>query len=196
MGPEGAREMIDRSVEILHAIPGRVRLRVAGLKRDPALAREIEGRFSADPAIQHVEASPVTGSVLIRFDPAAGPPVEFVRRLVPEHIAAEWEVATLPTPAPARDVTPARGIADFFRVLNRRVGARTGGLDLTVLLPLALFALGVRGLLGSERKKLAVPTWYDLLWFAFGTFLMLNRSAIEEDPGRRIAGITPTSDGQ
>jgi hypothetical protein len=188
--------MIDRSVEILHAIPGRVRLRVAGLKRDPALAREIEGRFSADPAIQHVEASPVTGSVLIRFDPAAGPPVEFVRRFVPDHIAAEWEVSTLPTPAAAGDVTPARGIADFFRELNRRVGVRTGGLDLTVLLPLALFALGVRGLLGSERKKLAVPTWYDLLWFAFGTFLMLNRSAIEEDSGRRIAGITPTSDGQ
>jgi hypothetical protein len=188
--------MIDRSMEILHALPGRVRLRVAGLKRDPALAQVLEGRIAGYPAIRHVEASPVTGNVLIRFDPAAGPPVEFVRRLVPEHVAAEWEVATHPTPAAdARDGTPARGIADFFRELNRRVAARAGGLDLTVFLPLALFALGVRGLLGSEREKLAVPTWYDLLWFAFGTFLMLNRSAIEEDPGRRIAAIDPTSDG-
>jgi len=189
--------MIDRSIEILHALPGRVRLSVTGLRHDPALAQELEGLIAEYPVVRRVEASPVTGNVLIRFDPAAGPPVEFVRRLVPEHNAAEWEVATLPTPAAAaRDVTPARGIADLFRELNCRVGARTGGIDLTVLLPLALFALGVRGLLGSGRKKLAVPTWYDLLWFAFGTFLMLNRSAIEEGPGRPIAGIDPTSDGQ
>ena len=76
------------------------------------------------------------------------------------------------------------------------MAARAGGLDLTVFLPLALFALGMRGRLGSERKKLAVPTWYDLLWFAFGTFLMLNRSAIEEGSSRRITAIDPTSNGR
>ncbi|HEX8203583.1 MAG TPA: hypothetical protein VF590_24115 [Isosphaeraceae bacterium] len=189
--------MIDRGAEILHALPGRVRLRVAGLKRDPALAREIEGRLSADPAIRRVEASLVTGSVLILFDPAAGPPGEFVRRLVPAHVAAEWEVPTLPTPAAAaHGVPPARGIAEFFRQLNHRVAARTGGLDLPVLLPLALLALGVRGLLGTDRKKLPVPTWYDLLWFAFGTFLMLNRTVLDADPGPRFAAVDPTADGQ
>ena len=47
-----------------------------------------------------------------------------------------------------------------------------GNADLKILLPLTLFLLGVRGVLVSEQ--LALPTWYDLLWFSLGTFIMLN----------------------
>jgi isoamylase len=39
--------------------------------------------------------------------------------------------------------------------------------------PLTLFVLGVRGLLVA--KTVPFPAWYDLWWFAFGTFFMLNR---------------------
>ena len=196
MGREGAREMIDRSIEILHALPGRVRLRVAGLKRDPALAQELEGRIagvSGDPARR---GQPGHGQRPDPVRPGGGPPRRVRPAARPRAHRRRMGGRHPPDPPAARDGTPARGIADFFRELNRRVAARAGGLDLTVFLPLALFALGVRGLLGSEREKLAVPTWYDLLWFAFGTFLMLNRSAIEEDPGRRITAIDPTSNGR
>jgi hypothetical protein len=56
--------------------------------------------------------------------------------------------------------------------LNVGVGKVTGGMDLKVLLPVALFCLGIRSLVASE--KLPFPAWYDFLWFAFGTFLALN----------------------
>jgi hypothetical protein len=45
-------------------------------------------------------------------------------------------------------------------------------MDLKVLVPLLLFGLGIRSLIKSE--KLPAPTWYDFLWFALGTYFMLN----------------------
>jgi hypothetical protein len=57
------------------------------------------------------------------------------------------------------------------------VGKVTGGIDLKLLLPLTLFVLGVRGLLVAQ--KVPFPAWYDLLWFAFGTYFMLNRPEAE-----------------
>lgn len=181
--------MIGGNIEILHAIPGRVRLRVGGLKRDPGSAREIQDRIADHPGVRQVEANPVTGSVVIHFDPAAGTPGEFLRQVVPEHVAAEWEAA----PAQAfdgspRGFAPAGRIAGLFRQVDRRVEATTGGLDLKVLLPVALFLFGMRALL-APKKKLALPTWYDLLWFAFGSFVALNRATIEE--GADKSGKSP-----
>ena len=39
-----------------------------------------------------------------------------------------------------------------------------------------LVLLGVRGLFLAE--ELPAPRWYDLLWFGFGTFVMLNAAGI------------------
>ena len=52
----------------------------------------------------------------------------------------------------------------------------TGGPGLTALVPLALLLLGARGLLAAE--EVAVPRWYDLVWFGFATFLMLNAAGV------------------
>jgi len=190
--------MIGGNIEILHAIPGRLRLRVGDLKRDPESAREIQERIADHPGVRQVEANPATGSVVIHFDPAAGPPGAFLRQIFPEHVTAEWEAA----PAQALDgfsrgFAPAGRIAGLFRQVDRRVEATTGGLDLKVLLPVVLFIFGMRALL-APKKKLALPTWYDLLWFAFGTYVALNRAAVEEGAdrsGRPSPRMNPAPDG-
>jgi hypothetical protein len=69
-------------------------------------------------------------------------------------------------------------LSTLFGAVNHEVGKSTGGLDLKLLLPLTLFSFGVRALLVAE--KVTFPAWYDLLWFAFGTFFMLNPRRVEE----------------
>src|SRR2546430_2141226 len=70
----------------------------------------------------------------------------------------------------------AHHVMGFFRGMNDQVRSATGGPGLTLLVPLALLLLGVRGFLTA--KEVAAPRWYDLLWFGFATFLMLNAAGV------------------
>jgi len=51
------------------AVPGRVRFRVTALKGQERLASSLAERVGADVAIRTAQASAITGSVLVRFDP-------------------------------------------------------------------------------------------------------------------------------
>src|SRR5206468_2879347 len=79
-GPSSAREStrcysshmavtIAAEPQVLHTVPGRVRIHV------PALAgygaRSVEAQVRHVPGVRGVEANPLTGNVLVRFDPRA-----------------------------------------------------------------------------------------------------------------------------
>lgn len=51
-----------------HATPGRVRVRVSGIKERRDVARSLEVLLLSQPGISQVRANPVTGNVLVRFD--------------------------------------------------------------------------------------------------------------------------------
>jgi hypothetical protein len=170
-------------VKVIHAIPGRIRLKVPELKDNPVLAEAVQERLSSVPAVGRVETNPVTGSVLVVYD------VDEVASLDSIHALSEVLTPLFPTldagqiharlsrpPANgSRSQAPSsldKRISGLFGSLNVGVEKVTGGTDLKVLLPVALFCLGIRGLVASE--KLSFPAWYDFLWFAFGTFLALN----------------------
>lgn len=61
--------MEDEDIQIVHAIPGRVRLKIADIKNNPSLVRLIKNRLSAIAGIKRVEGNPITGTVLVQFDP-------------------------------------------------------------------------------------------------------------------------------
>ena len=66
-----ATEEAGQRVSIVHAaLPGRVRLHLAGLHRAPALATTVERGMAALAGVQRVAASPRTGNVLVLYDPA------------------------------------------------------------------------------------------------------------------------------
>ena len=52
------------------AVPGRLRLGVAGLRRHPERQREVEDAFAIVDGVRSVQASPLTGNVLVLYDPA------------------------------------------------------------------------------------------------------------------------------
>ena len=54
----------------IHALNGRLRIKVAELKGLPMKALEVEGRLRRIDGINHVGANPTTGNVLVLYDPA------------------------------------------------------------------------------------------------------------------------------
>jgi hypothetical protein len=168
-------------IKIVHAVPGRIRLKVAQVRENPTLAGEIQTRLAASRGIRQVEVNPLTGSVLVLYEAqeAASPDslralAEPLSALFPGFDLKDFARKHLPsTNGASSEPSLTSGIASFFGALNTGVGKVTGGsADLRILVPLTLFVLGVRGLLVSDQRPF--PTWYDLFWFALGTFFMLN----------------------
>jgi hypothetical protein len=190
--------MASEGLQVVHALPGRVRLKVAGIKGNPALARRVQQQLAQVPGIKEAAAQAATGSLLIYYDLAQLCSPDSLERLsgtwkelFPEIEAGDWaaELACLagnPAPgagAPAAGAPAAAALSGALQAVNTRVAQLTGGLDLKLLAPLTLIFLGLRRLWVSE--KVTFPTWSDYLWFGFSTFVMLNRGLVE---GGRGAG--------
>jgi hypothetical protein len=76
-------------------------------------------------------------------------------------------------------VAPADAVAELGRQINQRIESATGGtLDLKLLVPASLLIGGLVRLIAA--RKITSPTWYDFLWFAFGTYFTLNRGGSPE----------------
>lgn len=172
-------------IQVVHALPGRVRLKVAKVKGNPELARKAQEKFAAVPGIQKVEANPLTGSVLVFFDLAASVAAETIEPLgaVLAEFFPEIEALSLVSGLAAlagnheSGSNPGGGLTGAITAINTGIGKATGGLDLKLLVPLALLFFGVRGLLAAE--KTTFPAWHDYLWFGFSSLVMLNRGWFE-----------------
>jgi hypothetical protein len=187
---------VTEAIKIAHALPGRVRLKVAKVKGNPGLARKAQEKLAAVPGIQQVEANPLTGSVLVLFDLATlaaeslEPLAEVLAEFSPE-ITALSLMSWLTSMAadPDSGANPGGSLIAGVQALNAEVGRITGGLDLKLLLPLALLFFGVRGLLAAE--KTTFPAWHDYFWFGFSSLVMLNRGWFEgREPETASSPIT------
>jgi hypothetical protein len=181
--------MAIKGICVVHAMPGRVRLKVDKVKGDPAFAQKAQDKLGRMPGIKRVEAQPLTGSVLVHYDAAAlladgalAALTDGFSELFPEieagaltlgldsligHLAA----SKAPEGAGERPRTVTTLIGSLAAI-NDKVAQATGGLDLKLLIPMTLLFLGARSLWTS--KKAAVPAWYDFLWFGFSSFVLMN----------------------
>jgi len=180
--------MVTQAIQLIHTLPGRVRVRLPRLKGDAALAGEIERALTPLAGIQHVEASTTTGSVLVLYEPrllesldieaigsllglatTLGLSVEDVDMDALQtwlHLAANGTQPNMSTPL-------GESMAAWFGSVNARVTQATGEWgELRTLVPLTLAFLGLRSLLVAEQ--LSFPAWYDYLWFAFSTYMILH----------------------
>jgi hypothetical protein len=150
-------------VRVAHVLPGRVRFKVDALRVDPEQAREVETRLSMIRGMLEVKINPLTGSVLMCFDPALFESLEF-------HLAVAGALGIAPS-----DLDPA--------CLARWATGTTNGATFAeappfgpevwrALIPLTFLALGLRSLLVSD--KLLLPNWYEYLWYGFASRSILN----------------------
>ena len=148
--------------EVLHAIPGRVRLRVRGLKGDAVGARRLEREVASMPGVKVAAANAKTGTLLLQYDPRimTGEPFGTVRRLrmgrnVPHAAPSGSEVAD--------------SVTNVFDGLDANIERVSGGfINLRTLIPLTLLSLAVKRIIIDGNVE-AVPV-QGLLWYSYSTF--------------------------
>ena len=60
---------MNRSASYVHALNGRLRIKIPEIKGNPLRAQEIENQFNLMTGMQQVSANQVTGSLLFIYDP-------------------------------------------------------------------------------------------------------------------------------
>lgn len=183
-----ARRLI-KGVQVVHAMPGRVRLRVSKVRDNPAFAQRAQDRLARVPGVKQVEVKPLTGSVLIFYDTAVllaegamAALTDGFSELFPElgaealNLGIESLVHVL---SGGEKEAPSSNFTDSMGSINAQVARLTGGYDLKLLIPMTFLFFGVRNLVTSA--KVATPAWYDYLWFAFASFSMMSQWAVTQE---------------
>jgi copper chaperone CopZ len=89
---------------LLHALPGRMRVQLAGWPRGGHCA--VEARLRQVPGVHSVQANPLTGNVLIHFDPTATDEqtlLAVVQTLEPDSTSRRGEILPTSPAVPRRD---------------------------------------------------------------------------------------------
>ncbi len=53
----------------VHSVPGRLRIKIPMVRCEPGVGREVVEIVEHIRGVRHVEVNPVTGSVVVRYDP-------------------------------------------------------------------------------------------------------------------------------
>jgi hypothetical protein len=174
--------MIQHGARVVHHIPGRLRVRLPHSSRRPDILRDLHGFISGLGGVREVVINPMTGSILVHYEPESA---EEVEKLLARGASSGWE-----TPLELSDVDELADRiereADFLaahselalhivkgvKALNTAVREASGNaVDLKVLLPagLAVWAFYKHGAAAST------PMWLSLAIFAIHSFLALHR---------------------
>ncbi len=164
----------NRQATIVHAIPGRVRVRLDPTLRSPDFMRSLVETLSEVKGVHQVQSNPTTGSILLLFDPG-------VLSLEQLYLAASAADVVIVTPGASSEPPVSEQTTPLARSINSAVGRMdrtvfdfTGGkIDVKTLFPLGLAAAAVRQIATSGGNLAAAP-WYVLLWYSFETFTKYN----------------------
>ena len=150
-------------VQTAHSMPGRVRFVVPSLAGDEKRSVFLREKLESLPGVGSVQASWVTGSVLIRYR-EEHVQAELLFAAIVRLLGLDAELERPPKPVVAREL---RSIMDS---LNRVVYDRTGGLlDFTSALLIVLAGVGARKLFSEGAK--AMPAGFTLVWWGLHQLL-------------------------
>ena len=179
-------------LRIVSHFPGRLRVRAETFRILPEIANEVAERLAEQPGVTSARSVPLTGSLVVTYDPRQLQLLELVQNLVRlgglhgiEVDAGSDEV--LRGPDTGQKVR--RVLSDFNSSL--RIGTKDA-VDLNAAMPATLAALGIATLIWGNRR---LPEWYDFMFWSFTTFQQLNPPATppaRSDSDRRDGGPAST----
>jgi hypothetical protein len=139
-----------RELDVLHVLPGRLRVRAHALRGQAGPLAELAARVAGIGGVHAVHASPATGSLLVLHEPAATALWQELARID----------ALLVAPAAPLSAAIARRVAGAQAAADRRVGPF---LDVRGLGAVALCAVAVLQVArGHVFMPAATAIWYAL----------------------------------
>jgi len=155
--------------ELIHHIPGRMRLRIRAAKGNPGKLTAIERSLEGLSGVRLVEIKPTLGTIIIQYDRDLF--TGFMGKLA--DYAMEHDLFAIGERKMAAPVSNAdRSIKGFFGTLDRTVQSAVGNaISLKELLPLALGFYG----LAFVDKAAAAAQWLNWIQFAIGTYMDLHQ---------------------
>ena len=157
-------------LRLVSHFPGRLRVRAETFRVLPEVANEVVEKLGEESGVSEVKVSPVTGSLVVSYDPRELQLPRLIQLLVrlgglhgiEVDAQADW------TKAPPHGDS----VREAFGKLNESIRETTKGkLDLRVAVPGALVAMGAGLLL---RGRFVMPMWYDFFFWSFVTFHNVN----------------------
>jgi hypothetical protein len=166
---------------IAHEIEGRIRLKLPDAKRNLDVLETIRKALAGIPGAESVEANPLTGSVLLYYDPSlnGGFRQQIARfgeetglfalmQSQPSDVSEPVEGNYLAAPSRTAEVI----INEVGKVNKHIKYASENTVDLNVLLPMGVAVYSASVI----AKRLATPRWLTLAIFSFNSFISLNRT--------------------
>jgi hypothetical protein len=151
------------STKIISHTPGRLRLRVGRCDRQSEKMLRIARTLETQPKINQVQINVPQGSICINHDG------------IEDVLAILQDIGLMIAELGDGSTEAAVGISSAVVDLNQRVSSATNGaVDLRFLFPLGLSMLAVRQLMVKGWELEVIP-WYVLAWYAFDSFMKLNR---------------------
>jgi hypothetical protein len=150
------------ALEVVHRIPGRLRVRVPSAA-DGAQLRDV---VAALPGVSSATWSPLTRGLLVLYDPERADDTTIVGALA-RHADVEVQLPTEPVTNGARPTLVGTTTSLVGAIDARVSGATRGVLGLGVLIPAVLTLWAARELLRGRGAPLA---WSTALWYAHGLF--------------------------
>jgi hypothetical protein len=162
-----------RQAQIVHSLPGRLRLRFADAKGDAKWLEDLRVSLLPTPGVLQVNVNPTTGSVLLHYDIGLE---DFDERLA-EHAGRE-QLFTLRTDQAVSKAKPKHVVISLLEELREGMLRETGGIvDLKEIFPLAI---GLYDLFFVKRSR-NTPLWLTLLMFSFSSYIDLHKAEPEEE---------------
>lgn len=171
-------------IYVVHTSPGRTRLRLPSLRHDPKQATALADGLLRVEGVHEVQVRPFTGSVLCIHDPGdldLEGLLEEVRRSTGVELVARPGEEPPDEKELLRSLAEGSGVARAASVFVKSVNvdvlrATEGHLDLGTLAALGFAAAGAVDVV--TKGKMSAPPWFSLGWWAFRTFVTMEKVAI------------------
>ncbi len=180
-------EKAARPGRIVHHVPGRLRIKVLGVRAESEFLAAVQGVIGALHGVDSVRVNPSSSSIVVDYSPSD---TVFQFRLQQDPELAAWlelggedallaeidEAVTASVRYLERHSRLAESIVCAAEQLDSNLRkASDGYLDLKVLLPLGV---AVATSLNKARSR-STPMWMSLGTFAFNAFMSLHRQRID-----------------